>query len=210
MYFTGIFPLGCGALSQTLFDSHNPAPTTSWVKLMTRQFSAKTDSRAIARPRPWAAHKDLFAAICFIILHIQPAQAATPQTVVIGNDPGGAVETRARQIRSYRRSGTVVEIRGTYCLSSCTMYLGMKETCVAPDTVFGFHGPASRLYGIGLPPDQFDRWSRVMATHYPEPIKSWFLKTGRYRTVGFFNFSGEQIIRMGVRRCPPFTHITTG
>lgn len=81
------------------------------------------------------------------------------------------------------------------------MYLGLGSTCVAPNTVFGFHGPSSRMYGISLPPDVFEHWSSVMASHYPEPLRSWFLKKGRYLTVGFYKYSGRQLINMGIREC---------
>ena len=41
----------------------------------------------------------------------------------------------------------------------------------------------------------------VMAAHYPEPLKSWFLKKGRYLTVGFYKYSGRQLINIGIREC---------
>lgn len=81
------------------------------------------------------------------------------------------------------------------------MYLALPKACVTPDAVLGFHGPSSRIYGISLPPESFEHWSRVMAAHYPEPIKTWFLKKGRFRTVGFYMYSGQQLIDMGIRQC---------
>lgn len=129
------------------------------------------------------------------------AVAATNQTLIIRDDKGGNLAERARLINAYRADGIRVEIRGSYCLSACTMYLGLSDTCVAPDTTFGFHGPSSGLYGVALSAASFDRWSRVMADYYPEPIRSWFLTTGRNRTVGFHEFSGRELIGMGIRGC---------
>ena len=139
-------------------------------------------------------------ALAVLILAGSPG-AEAGQIVVIRNDPGGAVDDRMRLVQSYRQSGKQVEIRSGYCLSACTMYLGLSSTCIAPDTVFGFHGPSSQMYGISLPPAAFEHWSTVMAAHYPEPLKSWFLKKGRYRTVGFYNYSGRQLINIGIREC---------
>ena len=132
-----------------------------------------------------------------------PVRAAGSRVVVVLNDKGGSVVERARLIRQYRAQGTRLEIRGQYCMSACTMYLGLSGTCVAPDTIFGFHGPSSRIYGIGLRPEVFEHWSKIMADHYPEPLKSWFLKTGRHRTVGFNTYNGRQLIGMGITACPP-------
>ena len=137
--------------------------------------------------------KLLFLAICLGLLvpASLPVHAAGSRTIVVLNDRGGSVIERARLIQQYQAAGTRLEIRGNFCLSACTMYLGLSNACVASNTVFGFHGPSSRMYGIGLRPEVFDRWSRIMADHYPEPLKSWFLQTGRHRTVGFHLYSGR-------------------
>ncbi len=130
-----------------------------------------------------------------------PANAVSNQTVVIENDRGGSIEERIRIIRQIRRSGARVEIRGEVCLSACTMYLAVPGVCVEPETVFGFHGPSSRLYGVALRNDQFEKWSTKMAEYYPEPIRSWFLGTARHTIVGFQELRGTRIIDMGIKRC---------
>ncbi len=127
--------------------------------------------------------------------------AATNRAVIIQNDRGGAVIERLEIIQQYRASNTRVEIRGDYCLSSCTMFLGLPNICIAPDTVFGFHGPSSRIYGIALSAESFNHWSQIMADQYPEPLKAWFLRKGRHRIVGFLEFSGAELINMGIQQC---------
>lgn len=145
--------------------------------------------------RHWSAA--LLAGVIFLAWPVATGAAV----LVIGDDRGGGVVERVALIERYRRSGTQIEIRGAYCLSACTMYLGLANTCVAPNTVFGFHGPSSPLYGIALSTTAFERWSHVMANHYPEPIKGWFLRQGRHRTVGFHRYSGADLIKMGMARC---------
>lgn len=165
-----------------------------------------TDSPVLGAVFPWAKSVGRHLAVVFgvvacLYLFGFPGHAATGHSVIIQDDRGGAVIERVRIIENYRQTGTRVEIRGDYCLSACTLYLGLPDTCVAPETVFGFHGPSSPVYGVSLAPQTFDRWSRVMAEHYPKPIRAWFLREGRHRTVGFYNYSGSDLIRMGIKRC---------
>ena len=146
--------------------------------------------------------------MCFLTL-ATPSIAKNP-TVVVINDRGGSVDERAILIDEYRKRDVFVEIRGGYCLSACTMFLSLPQICISPGTVFGFHGPSSRLYGIALPASTFEKWSRVMAAHYPEPLRTWFIEKGRHRIVGFYEFNGRQLIKMGIRQCLPEHETTTG
>lgn len=122
------------------------------------------------------------------------------QRVVITNDYGGSVSARAQQISAMRSAGQAVAVPYGNCMSACTMYLGLPGTCVGPNAVFGFHGPKAGS-GIGLPKAEFERWSQVMASYYPAPLREWFLREGRYHTVDYIAISGAELIRMGVARC---------
>ena len=133
----------------------------------------------------------------------QQTGARLANVVVIGNDKGGNVAERLRRIQRLQAEGAEVQIRGEYCLSACTLYLGLENVCVLPETVFGFHGPSSRLYGVALRPASFERWSRRMADLYPKPLRSWFLNVARKRITGFEMLSGREIIALGagIRNC---------
>lgn len=119
--------------------------------------------------------------------------------IVVGNDRGGLVSRRVTEIQKIRAGGQRVEIRGRLCLSTCTMYLGLPQTCVSPTTVFGFHGPS--YYGTPLSTRDFEYWSNVIAKHYPEPIRSWYLREGRTRVLNSYRIKGRQLIRMGISQC---------
>lgn len=119
--------------------------------------------------------------------------------IIIQNDRGGLISRRLAEIDKIRSLGRKVEIRGRICLSSCTMYLGLPDTCILPETSFGFHGPTR--YGIRLNSADFEYWSRIVASHYPEPLKSWYMREGRQRMSGFSRVSGARLIEMGVPRC---------
>lgn len=120
--------------------------------------------------------------------------------VIIKNDLGGSIEQRMASIDKLRASGEVVKIKGV-CASSCTMLLALKKTCVTPSATLMFHGPSSQFYGVGLSPKEFEKWSNVMASYYPEPIKSYFLNDWRYTTVGVTKVSGKKAIDMGIPKC---------
>lgn len=150
----------------------------------------------------------LHAALLFIIAalflaHLPSAQAATGATArtvakIVLYDPGGALAGRQQEIRVLRRSGQRVELRGI-CYSSCTMYLGLNNVCVAADATLGFHGPRGLLGGLQR--DVFEHWSQVMAAHLREPLRDWFLRHGRHIRHGVLILRGETLIAMGYNRC---------
>lgn len=127
--------------------------------------------------------------------------AATTATALdIRNDLGGAVSQRIAKIEHLRAAGTKIRIVGT-CVSACTLYLGLPNTCVAPTAQLGFHGPSTRLKGIPLPRQEFERISRQMASYYPSRIRGWFMSQARMRTAGYYTLSGVEAIAMGARAC---------
>lgn len=163
-----------------------------------------------ARQKLWARVRGtpivttLVAIILGVVLAL-PATATEKRrspragVIFIGNDRGGVIRHRVAEIEDIRKSGLRVAITGSVCLSSCTMYLGVAGTCVSPRTTFGFHGPSRS--GRPLTQKQFEHWSRVMASFYPEPIQSWYLGTARNRIQGYYKLTGRDLIRMGVPAC---------
>lgn len=138
-------------------------------------------------------------ALGFLLLVASPLGAAEgPQ--VIRNDLGGSLERRVAQISSLAGSARPIEIRGD-CASSCTLYLGLPQTCVSETARLGFHGPQSQIQGIGLTPSEFEYWAQLMASYYPPEIQSWFLTKASKVTSKVFVLSGRDAIRMGARAC---------
>lgn len=138
--------------------------------------------------------------VALALASLLPATAFARITVplVVTQDRGGVIRNRVNEIKTLNDNGDAVELRGT-CLSSCTLYLGVDHSCVASDAVFGFHGPSR--YGAALSDQGFHYWSEVMAAHYREPLKSWFLKTGRYELKNYYKLTGAQLISLGYRAC---------
>ena len=127
-----------------------------------------------------------------------PVSAQARTAFIVQSDRGGWLSQRSQEIRQMRATGQRVELRGI-CLSACTMYLSLPNTCVARDASLGFHGPSRN--GRRLSKRDFDHWSRVMADNYREPLRSWFMNTGRHRTWGYHTISGAELIRMGYQQC---------
>lgn len=133
------------------------------------------------------------------LIAAQASRNKSSDVIVVGNDRGGLVSRRVAEILKIQADGKRVEIRGRVCLSTCTMYLGMPQTCISPTTVFGFHGPS--YYGTPLSHRDFEYWSNVIAKHYPEPIRSWYMRDGRTRIFSAYRIKGRELIRMGILQC---------
>lgn len=142
----------------------------------------------------------LCSAIIFAALLIGIANPNAASALDIRKDLGGAVSQRIAKVEKLRAAGTQVRIIGT-CVSACTLYLGLPNTCVLPSARLGFHGPSTRLKGIPLPRQEFERVSRQMAAYYPGQIKGWFMSEARLRTGGYYTISGAQAIAMGAKAC---------
>lgn len=135
----------------------------------------------------------LFALLLFTV----PAAGATLR---VSNDWGGPVDDRVKAIARLEATGTQVRITGV-CASACTLYLKLPTTCVAPGARLGFHGPqADNDLGV-LPLDTFNRYQRLMASHYPAKLSAWFLQGPGADMDGEEWLSARQAVAMGVPAC---------
>jgi hypothetical protein len=128
-----------------------------------------------------------------------PAQSEA-QSIDIFYDTGGSVNERLQDIQEINKNEGYVRIMGT-CLSACTLYLGLDNYCVHKEAVFGFHGPRSPKNKLPLPKIEFDRVSHLMASHYPDKIKKWFLSEGRMKIDGYYKIKGLDMIKIGAPPC---------
>jgi len=169
------------------------------------EFRGSPRRSLLARPSGPARLRGLFLAglmaVAACLSTAAPGQAdgATRAILVIGNDNGGVVRKRAEEIRVIASRGTRVEIRGSYCNSTCTMYLGAPDVCVSARTTFGFHGPSH--HGASLSPRDYEYWSRVIAAHYPRVLRDWYMTKGRKTINDYYQISGAELIRLGVPQC---------
>ena len=132
---------------------------------------------------------------------LMPEEAIAASGVqVVQYDMGGDVDQRIREVAQLRAQGTEVRIEGT-CVSACTLYLGLPNSCVTTNATLGFHGPRTSIPGIPLPREDFERISSTMATYYPGRIRTWFMSKARLITENYYTISGAQAVAMGAHRC---------
>jgi hypothetical protein len=131
--------------------------------------------------------------LVFLLFLLLPTTLLADPPLIIQYDGGGFVGERAREILNL--TDTEVRILGL-CASACTMYLGLPNVCVSPNARLVFHGPSD--YGKPLTTERFDHWSEVMARHYPDFLRGWWMSTARH---GNYTVSGREMIRHGVRSC---------
>ena len=124
--------------------------------------------------------------------------ASQANALTVNNDGGGSVIAYAQQVASLVASGEPVAVSG-YCASSCTMLLA-ANTCTERSTTWAFHGPSSQYHGVALPEEEFEKYSQLMASHYPAPVKRWFLDDARHIIIGFKNIRGSWLIDRGYAR----------
>jgi len=156
----------------------------------------RTMTRLWDRLRAACHSAGLYSVAMMSVLAATMAQAQPVKVVM--NDRGGLLGQRAQEIRVLAQTGQRVELRGQ-CLSACTLYLKLPNACVAPNATFGFHGPS--WYGRPLPTDQLEAFSNLMARHYREPLRSWFMNTARYRISSYYQLRRRQLIGMRYSPC---------
>lgn len=80
--------------------------------------------------------KNLVIASAFVLSLFSSETVA--KTVTIENNPGGMVVSFLANRHYYQNSGNEIKLAG-YCMSACTMYIAMPNTCLDKDAEFWFH-----------------------------------------------------------------------
>ncbi|MGC6527245.1 MAG: hypothetical protein ACON45_04145 [Paracoccaceae bacterium] len=93
---------------------------------------------------------------------------------------GGNLNKTLIEVNNRNSKGSKVEIRGT-CVSSCTTYLAVKNHCVSPTVVLGFHG--TTYWGPPITGTDIDGISDpdvYLAQTYPPNFEKRFWKEFRH------------------------------
>ena len=128
----------------------------------------------------------------------QAQEISSSRAYVVHNDRGGLLTSRIAEIRALQETGQQIKISGRVCQSTCTMFLGLEQTCISPETVFGFHGPSS--YGRRLSRPVFEQASQIIASHYPAPLKRWYMDEARHSIWRMHRITGKQMLSWGISR----------
>lgn len=178
--------------------------------MMGSGMSGIQQSHVVLKAAKQALHIACFSALAAVALPLM-AQASNKTSAstatsaipyIVRTDYGGSVQRRMTDIQALQASQRRVEVRGEYCLSSCTMLLGLRNTCVDPRTTFGFHGPSRN--GVPLTQDLFDHVTQIIAQHYPPQIRAWYMSVGRHTLTDMYQITGAELISLGAAMsCDP-------
>lgn len=118
-----------------------------------------------------------------------------PDSLTIRSDGGGNIHDYANLI--VELGSREVRLVGV-CKSSCTMFLGAPNACVAETASFGFHGPSSKDESIRHLLSLVDK----IAAHHPEPIAAQF-RADWGLSRDFTWLTGAEVLAMAptLRRC---------
>ena len=116
------------------------------------------------------------AVIAFALLLASGAVARAELRIV--SSPGGEVDSYLRLFAMVRESGERVIIDGP-CLSACTLVLSAvpeDRICITRRAILGFHAARwlDQQGQLSAAPDE----TRLLATTYPAPIRSWIERNG--------------------------------
>jgi len=115
--------------------------------------------------------------IIALALLLAPAGVARAELRIVSS-PGGEVESYLRLFAMVRESGERVIIDGP-CLSACTLVLSAvpeDRICITRRAILGFHAARwlDQQGQLSAAPDE----TRLLATTYPAPIRSWIERNG--------------------------------
>ena len=130
--------------------------------------------------------------VCLLLFVSSPALAGSSQPY----GKGGYIAQFQPIIDQYNASGELMRIEG-HCQSLCTLFLGLRNVCVARSARLLFHAGHDRQRNIHA-----GSTARMMNA-YNAPLRQ-YLTAGRYmETLAFHTVSGAAMIdRFGYKECP--------
>jgi hypothetical protein len=110
--------------------------------------------------------------------------------------PSAAVFVQFQEaVRQYSASGERFRI-DTHCPSACTMFLSVRNVCIAPGASLAFHAGGSRQRGIS------PEYTAKMMNTYRPALKRYLVSNRIMETLEFTTISGQEMIsRFGYPAC---------
>jgi hypothetical protein len=120
--------------------------------------------------------------------------------VILREHPGGYVIGTISDVEDLNTLGLPVRIVGRYCHSACTLFLGAREVCVSPDTVFGFHQPRKAGGKVQISAAELRASIGKLADHYRPGLREWWMNKGS-RSKDIITMTGRELTRFGYQLC---------
>jgi hypothetical protein len=113
---------------------------------------------------------------------------------------GGYIPDFVKIVRQYNASGDEFRIEGV-CKSACTLFLGIRNVCIARDARLMFHA-GHDIAENRTGPDT--RASRTLLHRYNDGLRRYLVEGHHMDTDAFHTLEGGVMIeRFGYRACPP-------
>lgn len=111
--------------------------------------------------------------------------------------PNAAVfEQFQAAVRQYSSSGERFHI-DTHCPSACTMFLSVRNVCIAPGATLAFHAGGNMRGGVPNP----QRTAQMLNTYKPA-LRRYLTSNHLMDTFAFHTISGEEMVkRFGYPAC---------
>jgi hypothetical protein len=111
--------------------------------------------------------------------------------------PNAAVfEQFQAAVHQYSASGERFHI-DTNCPSACTMFLSVRNVCIAPEATLAFHAGGNMKGGVPNP----HRTAQMLSTYKPA-LRQYLTSNHFMDTFAFHTISGEEMVkRFGYRAC---------
>lgn len=107
-------------------------------------------------------------AICSLLLAACGHSRTESGRILIQDDNGGIISEYKIIRKKLASDPAGVALCGTIH-SAATMFISIPKACSCPDAIFNFHGATKNfLYS--------PEGTAIMASYYPEPLKSWYLR----------------------------------
>lgn len=131
-----------------------------------------------------------------IVLLLTASSAMTAGSSV-PYDIGGRFARFDPLVAEYNRTGKMFRIEGR-CQSACTLFLGIRNVCIAPSAELLFHAGADRHNAVSA------KSTNHMLAAYKPKLRQFLVSHHYVDTPGFHRISGRELIgKFGYRACPP-------
>ena len=129
--------------------------------------------------------------ICLILLVACGHTRTDDDRILIQDDNGGSIEEYEKARVKLASDPVGVALCGNIH-SAATIFVSLPNACSCPDALFGFHG-ATKMFRYS------PEGTAIMASYYPEPLKSWYLrKASRLMFTDHVTLTARELAAMNI------------
>ena len=109
-----------------------------------------------------------FVILCLLLLLACDYPRSEGGRILIKDDSGGSIVDYEKTRIRLASNPSGVALCGTI-ESAATIFVSLPNACSCSDALFNFHGATKSFY-------HSPEGTAIMASYYPEPLKSWYLR----------------------------------